>query len=165
MAKVLRKRLSNMSSTYRQTLQRDMFVKQREQTDKVQRKCLKEERRRIIKSATRKNPKLLAAAIQKSKQAVQLHEEWRSIQRVKGSNSPLKANVSQQSSMTVVLSIDGVQNDDQNKDETVVSTKVRTSKYFDRSANRSSQSRQSDKGGMPVVENQLSRQEGQFRST
>ena len=50
--------------------------------------------------------------------------------------------------MTVVVSID---NDLQERDETAISTKVRTSKYFERSANNSAQSRNSDKALMPMV--------------
>jgi len=51
--------------------------------------------------------------------------------------------------MTVVVSIDN--NDLQEKDETAVSTKVRTSKYFDRSANNSNLSRNSDRALLPLV--------------
>ena len=55
-----------------------MFAKQRVETDRTYRWVLKDERRRIIKSASRRNPKKLAHAVIKSKQALQAHEEWRS---------------------------------------------------------------------------------------
>ena len=65
--------------------------------------------------------------------------------------------------MTVVVSID---NDLQERDETAISTKVRTSKYFERSANNSAQSRNSDKALMPMVQDDyaqnLQHQQRQF---
>ena len=55
-------------------------MKQKEQTDKTCRKLLKEERRRIIKSATRRNPQVIADAIYKSKLALKEHNEWKTNQ-------------------------------------------------------------------------------------
>ena len=53
-------------------------MKQKEQADKNCRKLLKEERRRIIKSATRRNPQAISDAIYKSKLALKEHNEWKS---------------------------------------------------------------------------------------
>ena len=81
-AKNRKKRMGTISTTYSQTLQRNMFARQREQTDKTYKKVLREERLRIIKSASRRNPKLLAQAIVRSKQALQEHAEWRINQEI-----------------------------------------------------------------------------------
>ena len=59
----VKQRFMNMHSAYRQTLSRDMFMRQREYTDRVYRKCIQGERRRLIKSANRRNPRLVASAV------------------------------------------------------------------------------------------------------
>ena len=58
-------------------------MKQKEQADKNCRKLLKEERRRLIKSATRRNPHAITDAIKTSKLVLKEHHaknEWKSNQ-------------------------------------------------------------------------------------
>ena len=44
-----------------------MFIRQREQTDRTFLKCLKNEKKRILISASKRNPQEIAAALKKQK--------------------------------------------------------------------------------------------------
>ena len=81
----VRQRLNKMNSTYNQTLQRDMFLRQRERTDRVHRQCIQGERRRLIKSAQRRNNMKIytsSGPIQKLSKQFGEPKEWRSNQQV-----------------------------------------------------------------------------------
>ena len=132
--------MGTINTTYSQPLQRNMFARQREQTDKTYKKVLREERIRIIKSASRRNPKLLAQAIVRSKQALQEHAEWRINQEIMRScsnsqgNSPPSRHRANQSNVTIDLS-----QREKQLSPSGHSTQLRGSqqKFFDRSQNRS----------------------------
>ena len=99
----LKNRLSSMNNTYSQTLtDRQVLIRQREKANRTFHKYIKQERNRIIRSATRRNPKNLSAAIKKTKKAMEEYEEWRTNQ----SNTNNKFEGTQNSVTKLVLSID-----------------------------------------------------------
>ena len=102
---------------------------------------LREERIRIIKSASRRNPKLLARAIVRSKAALQEHAEWRIHQEIMrscssslGKNSPGRHRATNSN-----VSIDVSMRGQQLPSPAGESTQVRTSTqpHQDRGQNRS----------------------------